>query len=396
MKTMAIRSVPAVGGAVRGTACALLVVSPLAYAHVDVTSSAALLDNWPFSWDAALALVAATLLYTRGIRQMREKSEASNRGRHLAFYAGLAAILLALLTPLDLISEHVFAVHQIQHLLLRGIAPMLLMLAVPSTLLIAGMPAALRRRILVPIMTHGGVRALFHFLSRPLLCTVLYISTLYLWQVPTIHNAALMQPGLHYVMHVTMLATGLLFFWTIFDPHPAPWGAAFQQRLVMLGAALFANIPLGAVITLKDAVSYAAYDQLGRWWGVEPLNDELLGGLVIWILASMMGLPAVLLLLRRWGQSDAQRESRRIRGFKLPPDGEDRATGGSVQAAAARRRLGWGLALVPVAVLVAVLVFATWLNSNAHRTVTLTQPAQARAELHWRPSNDFGDAGTRA
>jgi hypothetical protein len=99
--------------------------------------------------------------------------------------------------------------------------------------------------------------------------------------------------------------------------------------------------------------------------------------------------------LRRWGQSDAQRESRRIRGFKLPPGGDDEATGGSAKAAAARRRLGWGLALVPVVVLVAVLVFATWLSSNTHRTGT-PQPAQVRFESHWRLLNDLGDTGSRA
>jgi putative membrane protein len=122
-------------------------------------------------------------------------------GRHWAFYAGLAAVFAALLTPLDAISEHVFAVHQIQHLLLRGIAPMLLMLAVPSGPLIAGLPVALRRRIVAPLMTQRAVRAIFGFLARPLVCTLLYVGTLYIWQVPAIHDLALLRSGWHYLMH---------------------------------------------------------------------------------------------------------------------------------------------------------------------------------------------------
>jgi len=81
-------------------------------------------------------------------------------------------------------------------------------------------------------MAQPAVHGVFRALSQPVICTLLYAGTLYAW---------------HYLMHVTMLASGLLFFWRVFDPRPAPWGTPFHQRLVMLGAAIFANIPLGAV-----------------------------------------------------------------------------------------------------------------------------------------------------
>ncbi|MEO6032857.1 MAG: cytochrome c oxidase assembly protein [Burkholderiaceae bacterium] len=74
-------------------------------------------------WDVAVALLIAALSYARGISRLPDKREAALHGRHGAFYVGLAALSAALLTPLDAISEHVFAVHRIQHLLLRGIAP---------------------------------------------------------------------------------------------------------------------------------------------------------------------------------------------------------------------------------------------------------------------------------
>ncbi len=342
-------------------ALTLLLTSMAVLAHGESATSSSWLLAWPVSVDAWIAIGLAAVVYGRGLKVLSGKRDRSRRGHALAFYAGLAAVGLALLTPVDVISEHVFAVHQIQHLLLRGIAPMLLMLAVPSGPLIAGLPVALRRAVLAPLMASRSVRATFALLAGPFVGTALYVGVLYFWQWPPAHNLALLNSGWHYLMHVAMLASGLLVFWTVFDPRPAPWGATFPTRLIMLGAAIFANIPLGAVITLKDEVSYAAYDALGRWWGVTPLGDELLGGMVIWILGSMMGLIAVLILVRLWGRTEDRQERRRSRGFQVPVN-RDLTEPGADHAAAARRRLGWALALVPAAVLIAVFVLATWLS----------------------------------
>lgn len=362
----------------------LLLGTASAHAHGGAESVQAPLTEWPLSADVAIALFVSAALYARGLGQLRAKSVVAHRGRHWAFYGGLASIFLALQTPLDVISEHVFAVHQLQHLLLRGMAPMLLMLAVPAGPLIAGMPAALRRTVLAPILTNGVVRAMFRFLARPLICTVLYVGTLYVWQVPAYHDAALLDKPLHYLMHVTMLLSGMLFFWCVFDPRPAPWAAPFSKRLAMLGAAIFANIPLGAVITLKTTVVYAAYDQVGRWWGTIPLKDELLGGLTIWIPGSMMGLVAVLLLMRRWGQSETKLDERRQRGFTMPPGDPSAANAMDWTAArTTRRRIGWGLACIPLAVFAGVIVLAvslTRLPGPSQDRGTVFLPAAARTD----------------
>lgn len=335
--------------------------------HGAPAAQPAWLSAWPVGIDAIVGLLAAAALYARGVHAMRHKSQSANRAHHWAFFGGLAAIFIALVTPLDAISEHLFAVHQIQHLLLRGVAPMLLMFAVPAGPLIAGMPADVRRRGLMPIMSQAGVRGVFSIMSQPVICTLIYVGTLYAWQVPAVHDAALLDGALHYLMHLTVLTSGLLFFWRVFDPRLPPWGAPFHQRLVMLGAAIFANIPLGAITTLKDSVLYTGYDQLGRWWGVEPLSDELLGGLVIWILASMMGLLAVLWLLALWGRADARQDIRRQQGFRLlrarERDPETEPTPG-VAERAARRRMGWSLAIVPLAVGGGMVVLALWLAAS--------------------------------
>jgi putative membrane protein len=341
----------------------LLAVPAVALAYGVQAPEQALLWAWPIGVDAIIGLLAAAALYAQGVKALHEKSASLHRWRHWAFFGGLVAIFLALVTPLDVIAEHLFAVHQIQHLLLRGVAPMLLMLAVPAGPLIAGMPAFARRRWLMPIMSKPAVRDVFRALSQPVICTVLYAGTLYAWQVPAVHDAALLDGALHYAMHLTMLISGLLFFWRVFDPRPAPWGAPFQQRLVMLGAAMFANIPLGAVITLKDRVAYTAYDHFGRWWGIAPLQDEQLGGLVIWILGSMMGLLAVLWLVALWGRTEARQDDRRQQGFRPPHDSKADPDPAAAELAA-RRRMGWSIAIVPLAVGVAMVALAVWISAS--------------------------------
>ncbi len=335
----------------------------MALAHGSATApEKAWLTAWPVSIDAIIALAVAAVFYIRGTRSLRHRQMTAQRARHWAFFGGLAAIFFALATPLDVIAEHLFVVHQVQHLLLRGVAPMLLMLAVPAGPLIAGMPTVVRHRIFAPIMRQAIVRAVFGVAAQPLVSTVLYAGTLYAWQVPALHNVALLDGVWHCAMHLTMLGTGLIFFGCVFDPRPAPWGPPFHQRLVMLGAAMFANIPLGAITTLKERASYTAYDQLGRWWGVEPLTDELLGGLVIWIVGSMMGLLAVLWLLTRWSRSEERMVARRQQGFAVP---HADATNPDPQAAArsARGRLGWSLVLVPLAVGMALVTLVLWTST---------------------------------
>ena len=336
---------------------------PSALAHGAGEPLASSTGLWPWSSDVLIGLTIAVILFWRGSVRRAGKGSPVSRGRAALFYSGLGAVFLALQTPLDVIAGHMFSVHQVQHLLLRGVAPMLLMLALPSGPLIAGVPKSIRSWIVAPMMRNNGVQSFFSFLTRPLVCTTVYVTSLYFWQLPAYHNAALINSTLHYAMHISMLASGMLFFWSLFNAASPPWGPPFSHRIVMLGASMFANIPLGAIITLKESIAYSAYDLLGRWSSLEPLTDELLGGLVMWIPGSMMGLIAMLLLIRHWGRTEEKLELRRQRGFHLPAS--DRAAlqaiGGHSESSR-RRRSAVALALIPLAVFAGLMALAVWLG----------------------------------
>ena len=157
---------------------------PSALAHGAGEPLASSTGLWPWSSDVLIGLTIAVILFWRGSVRRAGKGSPVSRGRAALFYSGLGAVFLALQTPLDVIAGHMFSVHQVQHLLLRGVAPMLLMLALPSGPLIAGVPKSIRSWIVAPMMRNNGVQSFFSFLTRPLVCTTVYVTSLYFWQLP--------------------------------------------------------------------------------------------------------------------------------------------------------------------------------------------------------------------
>jgi putative membrane protein len=265
---------------------------------------------WSFSLDLMLPMALVVWIYTRGALRRRARSARVASGLEPSFFAlGLLALFLSLESPIDPLGERSYTMHQVQHLLLRSLAPLLLFLPSPQATFVAGLPSRVRR-LFARMSRVLFVRVFFGVLTHPVSVTVLFIVSGYVWQYPSYFEAALLDDGLHYLMHVTMLAAGVLFWWRIFDDRPSstPHGG----RIVMLLSATAANVALGAYLTLKEGVLYPVYDELGRLWlGGE--YDELLGGIILWIPGSNMALLALLVILHRWGQREDRLRSKAVR-----------------------------------------------------------------------------------
>jgi len=305
--------------------------------------------SWPFAPELLISVAIAAAFYIRGWRHRRDRASAISGWRHASFFAGLAALLIALQSPLDVLAEHSFMMHQFQHMFLRAIGPMLLMLAVPQVLLIAGMPEVLRARVLAPLLTSRVAGALFGFFAHPFVATFLLLAVPVFWHIPKYHNLSLLNEPVHYVMHITMLVSGLFFCWRVLDPRPAPQGAGYATRIVMCWAAIAGNIPLGAYLTVKSVELYEAYDSKGRLWDMSALVDEQLGGMVIWSPGSMMFAVLLLVVIRSWGKRERQLDQRPAREPAVPVAGA---------LAAANRKLGLRLAAIAMMVGAGVAVVA--------------------------------------
>lgn len=300
-----------------------LAVPAFAHGGAEIAARAAW-SAWQVTPDIAIPLALLAVDYVLGMARRHAASPAP-WWRHVLFFSGLIAIFLALQSPLDPIAEHLFFVHQIQHLLLRMIGPMLLALSWPESRLIAGLPGPARRRLLAPVASHVAMRRTLRFLGHPAVATTLFVAALYVWEIPRFHDAALLDEPLHYLMHVTMLLAGLVFWWRVFDRRGpragteigeadgggrAPQGLRYGVRGMMLWFAILSNILLGAYTTLKTTVLYAAYGAQDRLFGYPPLEDEQIGGVIIWIPSSMMCLIALLVVVHLWGLHETQAHER--------------------------------------------------------------------------------------
>ena len=277
----------------------------VAWAHVGRTPS-----PWQ-GWTITPAIVIATLLvlilYAHGATK-------SSWGQRAAFVVGAGLLFLALQSPLDSLAEASFAAHQVQHLVLLALVPMLLALSAPASSLIAGMPLALRRHAYAPVSSLRPVRVAFAVLARPPIAALHLIAAMIFWLVPAIQASALVNPAFHDVMHFSMLTAGLFFWFSAFDPRPPPIGARYGRRIVAILTVLVVNVLVGSYLSFKATRLYPAYDERSSL-GLAALADERLGGLIQYVPGSMMLVLGVILVLRGWSRRESRLEGWRARGF---------------------------------------------------------------------------------
>ncbi|HVC57743.1 MAG TPA: cytochrome c oxidase assembly protein [Stellaceae bacterium] len=272
---------------------------------------------WPLTPDITGSVLLTGWLYIAGQRQSARLEDGwSTTLRQFAFFGGLAALFLALQSPIETISDHQFLMHQVEHMLLRTTAPLLLVLAAPQAALLRGLPGWARRWIIRPLFASRVVRPL-GVLGHPAIATMLFVGTTYFWMIPRFHDEAILDEPIHYLWHTTLLLSGLIFFWRLLDPRPRPLGASLGVRLFMFWVASIGNILLGSYLSFKHQVLYSAYAQMGRLWAIAPASDENIGGLIMWIPGSMMFVGTAMLMIYRWAQQE-ERSFARQRGAPRP------------------------------------------------------------------------------
>ncbi|HTK71391.1 MAG TPA: cytochrome c oxidase assembly protein [Croceibacterium sp.] len=287
-------------------AAALLLAAAPAAAHGDhLSQGTSVWSLWQFSPEILLGLAFAGAIYWRGSRG----GQVARRWRIASFFGGLAALFVALISPVEELSDHIFSVHQVEHMLLRSVAPMLLFLSVPQAAMVRGCPRWLTRFF----GGSGWLRRLVGVLRFPPLATLLFLLSSYFWMIPYYHDMAIENEPIHYLWHITLLVSGLIFFSVIFERRAPPQGPGLVTRLGMFAAAALGNIVLGAFLSLKDVPLYSAYVVLGHMWHVSELTDEQTGGIIMWIPGTMMFAMSAIWIIYSWAREETRLTDRRFR-----------------------------------------------------------------------------------
>ncbi len=328
-------SIAAAGRRIGGWALlawACLAWALIALAAVVVPDSPALQHRapwevWPLSPAIGVPLVLAVVVYLRGVRR---SAPAPSAGRQAAFLGGIAALALALQSPIFAMAPRSFALDAVAQMLLRTIAPALLVMAQPMATL--GLGLAMGRRDAGPAA--GALRLLRTVagaLSRPMAGTAVYVGTAYFWAWPAARDLALLDPLTRAAMALSLALSGLAFFHALFDLRPEPVGPTIGTRLLMIWGAELGNILLGYFLTYTSLPLYGAYAAHGLLWGLTPLANQMYGGQTLWLCDTAMIGVAAMAVIFRWA-----RDEDRLRGPRLGP-GTDRAAWLARQRASNRR-----------------------------------------------------------
>jgi putative membrane protein len=249
---------------------------------------------------APLALLAG--IYVWRFREARR--EAGGRGAGLvqaaAFAGAMIALLIALVSPLDGLGEdYLFSAHMLQHVLLGDIAPLLLLLALSRVI----MRPATRRLT--------GVEQALGPLANPVTGLVLWLVLMYLWHVPALYDAAAEQAPLHVLEHACFFAAGIALWWPLIQPVPMRRRLTGMQPLAYIAAAKGGLAALGLYLAWASTALYPYYETTPRIWGLSPVEDQNVGGVIMMVEQSMtLVLVLVVLFVRMLSQSEEEERRR--------------------------------------------------------------------------------------
>lgn len=247
-----------------------------------------------------LAGLLVTMLYLVGTLRLWSRA-GIDRGVRLwqasAFVAAVNAVFLALYSPLDGLSEVLFSAHMVQHMLLIFVAAPLAAICDVPVALLWSMPRRQARALGRWWVHRKTVRAIFQWLTDPLIASALFGISLWVWHVPALFNAALAADTLHTLEHASFFVSSTLFWWAMI--HLIRHGQT-TTSLIYLGAALLQSGALGALLTLSSQPWYFPYAQTTLTWGLSPLDDQQLGGVLMWVPGHLMFMAAILVVAYRW------------------------------------------------------------------------------------------------
>jgi putative membrane protein len=276
-------------------AAGIVVVLTSAYAFADTAANRS--TSWTWSAQITGPLLATVLLYALGLLRMRQRGAKFHRVPILCFAIGWLSVVLALESPVHEISEQLFWVHMTQHEILMLISAPLLILSQPAAPIFFALPERWR----VPVANIGKAKIIeraWFVVSAPAAAWLLHVAALWVWHAPKLFDATLESEWVHAAQHISFLGTALLFWWTLFHKHAGRLGYG-GAILYVFTTAVHTSV-LGALLTFAPQPWYAPYAQTAPLWGLTALQDQQVGGLIMWIPAGTLLTVVALALLAKW------------------------------------------------------------------------------------------------
>ena len=267
-----------------------------------------LLSAWTFDPWVVVALVLMVGLYLWGVRRLAARGDTWPVGRTLAWCVGGAGtIAIALLSALGTYDTVLFSVHMVQHILLSMIAPVLMAVGAPITLLLRNLGALGRKRV-VGILHSWPIRVL----TWPPLGAALMIANPYLLYMTGLYPLSLENEWVHNWVHVHFVLTGCVYFWPLLGLDPMPTRLPHYLRMLLIFITVPFHAFLGVIIMgSPELIAEDWYLAFNRAWPPSPVEDQNIAGGIMWAAGDLISLVILSVFFVQWYQH-SQREAARI------------------------------------------------------------------------------------
>jgi putative membrane protein len=251
--------------------------------------------GWEWPPFVVLPLVVAATLYGVGtIRMLRRTASRRAFAWPILWFAlGWISLVIALDSPLHEIGEQLFWVHMTQHEILMLISAPLLILGRPMIAFLWALPRAWRETA-GELGRSRILKKSWTLVSAPFSAWLVSALALWIWHIPYLFDRTLSSDWIHAAQHTTFLVTALLFWWPVVNRNP---GLGYGGALVYVFTTILHTSVLGALLTFAPRAWYSSYAVTAPAWHLTALEDQQIGGLIMWIPAGTLLLIVALALL---------------------------------------------------------------------------------------------------
>ncbi len=255
-----------------------------------------------FSWTAwhgdgtlragLILLVGVYLLGVGPLRRRYRLGPPVARRQVAWFFAGVALLFTALEGPLhDLSDSYLFSAHMLQHMLLTLFAPPLLLLGTPGWLL-------------QPLVRRPAVLRAARTVTRPPVALLLFNVPFLAYHLPIFYDRVARDHGLHVATHLLFIATAVITWWPVLSPLAELPRLPYPLQLLYVWGQTFSGFLVGVFVTKTHAVLYPFYSEAPRVWGLSPIDDQRLGGLLMWVGGGVYLLAVFSVIFFVWAYSE--------------------------------------------------------------------------------------------
>jgi cytochrome c oxidase assembly factor CtaG len=266
---------------------------------------------WTFDPFVLPPIALLAVGYFVGLRKLRARAVAGGgptRWQQISYAAGVATTALALWSPLDRLSDIAFAAHMTQHELLMLVAAPLIVLGQPHIPLLWALPAHARSRVAATVRRRA-VKHAWRWIADPFVALIVHGLVVWAWHIPRAFEAALANDAIHAVQHASFFATAAVFFWSLTRGRYGRAGYGLAALYVFV-TALHTGI-LGVILTVANRTWYPTHATRSLDWSLDPIEDQQLAGLIMWVPAGVLLAVLALALLAAWIGESERRVHRR-------------------------------------------------------------------------------------